>query len=288
MNRFLKMSLYIVYLIAATGVFLYIQFPSETFSRYLSSFIESSYPGIQITIARMRPTLPPGLSIASGAVFYQDVPLVHADTIRFRPMFLSLFKPDMQVQFQGAAHAGRFSGSVEFAKNSRPMRYRVDAGLSGIEMQEIPIVKNLTGSRLSGKCDGRIEFSTDGKVEKASAKMKSFSCKLSLASPIAKLESLSFQQVLADLSLDRGRVEIKEVLFKGPQIDGRLSGNIVLQRPIGKSVMKLSGEMKPHPGFFTELGGPMSTQLLSRRSQGDTKITFTIEGAIENPIFYLN
>jgi type II secretion system protein N len=288
MHRFLKISLYIVYLMVAMGVFLYIQFPSKTFSRYLSSSIESSYPGIRIVIASMHPTLPPGVSIVSGAVFYRDMPLVHTDTIRLRPMLLSLFKPAMKVQFRGYAHEGRFNGIMEFAKNSRPMKYQVNAGLSGIEMKEIPILQSLTEQRLSGKFDGRIEFSTDGKQETASAQMKAFNCNFALASPIDKLESISFQQVLADLSLDGDRVELKEVLFKGRQVDGRLSGSIALQSPIGRSVMKLSGEMKPHPGFFTELGGRMSTQLLSKRSQGDTRITFTIEGAIESPIFSLN
>lgn len=285
MHRFLKLVLYAVYLIVTTGLFLYIQFPSDTFVRYLSSYAEASYPGIRISMTKIHPTLPLGVSITSGTVSFQDIPLVRADAIRFRPIILSFFKPKMQVQFMGTAHEGRFKGVIEFTKNSRPMRYQVEAGLSGIEMNEIPILQSLTGRRLSGKCDGRIEYNTDGKEGAVSAQMKALNCKFELASSIVKIKSLSFQQVFANLTFGRGRVGIKEVLFKGRQVDGRLSGSIALKKPVGKSVMKLSGEMKPHSGFLTELEGDLPTQLLSKRSRGDTNIKFKIEGTIENPIF---
>lgn len=283
MNRFFKITLFIGYLIATAGVFLYIQFPSETFSRYFSSIIESSYPGIRITMTRMYPMLPLGVSIASGAVSYQDVSLVHADTVRFKPMLMSIFKPEKQIQFLGSAHEGRFNGTIEWIKNSHRVQYRLDAGLSGMEMKEIPILQTLSNKRLSGRCDGRIEYRTDAKA--ASAQMKVFDCKFELATPMANITSLSFQQVLATLAFDGRRLGIKEVIFKGRQLDGRLSGSITFQKPIGKSVMKLSGEVKPHPGFFSELGSTLSTPFLSKRSQGEAEMTFTIEGTIENPIF---
>ena len=285
MHRFLKLVLYVVYFFVTTGLFLYIQFPSETFIRYLSSYAEASYPGIRISMTEIRPTLSLGVSITSGSVLFQDIPLVRTDSIRFRPMILSFFKPRIQVQFLGSAHEGRFNGVIEFTKNSRPMRYQVDAGLSGIEMNEVPILQSLTGRKLSGKCDGRLEYNTDGKEGAVSARMKALNCKLELASPIVKIKFLSFQQVHANLTFEKGRVGIKEVLFKGRQVDGRLSGSIALQKPVGKSVMKLSGEMKPHPEFLTELEDEMPTQLLSNRNKGDTNIEFKIEGAIEKPVF---
>ena len=137
----------------------------------------------------------------------------------------------------GVAHEGRFKGIIEFTKNSRPMRYQVDAGLSGIEMNEIPILQSLTGRRLSGKFDGRIEYNIDGKERAVSAQMKALNCKFELASPIVKIKTLSFQQVHANLTFGRERVGIKEVLFKGRQVDGRLSGSIALQKPVEKSVL---------------------------------------------------
>jgi type II secretion system protein N len=285
MHRFLKLILYVVYLIATTGVFLYLQFPSETVIRYLSSCAEASYPGIQVSMNSMHPTFPPGVFIASGAVSFQDMPMVQTDSIRIRPMILSFFKPGMQVQFLGSAHQGRFRGVVEFEKKSRPLRYRVDAGFSGIEMKEMPILERLTGQRLSGKCDGRIAYNTDGKPGAVTAQMNALNCSFELASPLVKIKAVSFQQVHANLAFEKGRVGIKEVLFKGRQADGRLSGSITLKNPVQKSVIKLSGEMKPHPGFLAELGGRTPTQLLSNRRQGEANIAFKIGGTLEAPSF---
>ncbi len=285
MHRFFKLTVYVVYLVAATGLFLYIQFPSDTVMRYLSSYTEAAYPGIRISMRNIHPTLPLGVSIESGAISFQDMPLVRMDAIRFSPILLSLFKPAIQVQFFGTAHQGRFTGIIEFVKNNHPVRYRVDAGLSGVEMNDIPVLQNLTGKRFSGKCDGRVEYNPEGKGGRVSARIKALNCKFKLASPEAKIESLSFQQVHANLAFDNEGLTVTELLFKGRQVDGVLSGSIALKKPVGKSVVKLSGEMTPHAGFLTALGDDMSTQLLSTRSRGDVQIEFRIEGTVEEPIF---
>ena len=283
MHRFFKYALYSIYLIVAAGLFLYIQFPSETMIRYLSASANASYPGIRITMANMHPTLPLGVAIASGAVFYHDIPLVRADRIRLRPMLLSILKPERKIRFLGAAHAGRFNGVIEWAADGRPAKYRVDAGLSGMQIHEIPLLQHLSGKRVSGKCDGRIEYRSDG--DAATVRINAVDCKIARPSLTGKEEFLSFQQVLATLAVESGGLNIKELLFKGRQVDGRLSGAIALRKPIGKSVMTLSGEMKPHPGFFTELGHSVSPQLLSSRIPGESTMPFTIEGTLEDPVF---
>jgi hypothetical protein len=91
--------------------------------------------------------------------------------------------------------------------------------------------------------------------------------------------------VLVNLTVENGRVKIGEVLFKGKEVNGRLSGSIILKKPVEKSVFKLSGEMKSPPEFLSELDNRMPIQLLSKRNRDGTKIKFKIEGTVEKPVF---
>ena len=58
-----KSIFYTIYIIAITGIFLYFLFPSDTLKTYLAYRLSQGNPDVTITIDRVSPVIPPGISL---------------------------------------------------------------------------------------------------------------------------------------------------------------------------------------------------------------------------------
>jgi len=281
----IKIVFYFSYTVCTTVFFLYLLFPAAGIQRHLASSVESRWPGIRLSIAQVRPTVPIGVRVSSGMLSFHEEPLVRADGIRIHPELFSFFLPKKQMRFSGNAAGGRFSGTIEYIQDSFPRHLEVDAGVAGMEVGDLPFFQFLTARRISGRCDGQIRYKDDSDGGNLAAQMKLSGCKMMLDAPAVDIDALSFQQVLAELIFQGRRLEIKETVFKGPQLEGRLSGFISIEKPVGKSDLRLVGTVKPHHGFLAALKNSDSMRLLSQKSSGKPDMDFKIEGTIENPAF---
>ncbi len=84
---------------------------------------------------------------------------------------------------------------------------------------------------------------------------------------------------------DLQNLQIKETIIKGNQAGGDISGTITLKNPSGKSILNLSGTIKPQPSLIAKLGGMAS--LFLKQKQGNTGFPFKITGTLEKPNFSL-
>ncbi|RJQ60428.1 MAG: type II secretion system protein GspN [Desulfobacteraceae bacterium] len=293
MKRFTKTFLCFIYILSAVGLFLYLLFPSVAVQQYVVSRVERSFPGIRLSLSRLQPMLPAGISIASSQLLFKDAPLIRADGIQVNPRLDSLFRPLKRIAFQGNTSGGRFNGTIIFAKNDQ---IQVDTGLTGVKIEEIPFLQNLNIGGLSGVCDCRIQSGAKGSV---TIKLKISECKGAFSSfipddrsitdsitdSIPGTESISLQKVMADLDYREGELKIRETIFEGPKINGSISGTVIIKEPFGRSLLKLDGKIRTDRRIEAGSEDRTSMQMLSERNPSAADSDFRIEGTLENPIF---
>jgi type II secretion system protein N len=284
----MKTFLYFIYIISATGFFLYLLFPAAAVERHMAFWVERHYPGIRLSLFRLQPKFPPGFLIDSGQFLFHNVPLIRADTIQIVPQTGSLFRPLKRIAFQGNTSGGRFNGTIGFAKSDPAFQIQVDAGLTGVRIEKVPFLQSLNIDGLSGVCDCRIQSAADSSV---TARLKISECKgaflssISGAGSILGTESTSFKKVVINLDYRKGEVQISETHFEGPLINGSVSGVVIIKEPFGKSLLKLAGKISLHGLRAAGIDEKTPFQLLSQKNPTSTDVDFKIEGTLAEPAF---
>ncbi|MEW5909858.1 MAG: type II secretion system protein GspN, partial [Thermodesulfobacteriota bacterium] len=111
--------------------------------------------------------------------------------------------------------------------------------------------------------------------------------KTELDPPWMTLGSLQFKSVDTELKYQSQTLMIRQCFFKGPQLDGRISGSILLNQEIGKSVLNLYGKVKPHHLLIAGLGKEAGAILFSMNKSEQNLISFKISGTLNKPNFSL-
>ena len=99
------------------------------------------------------------------------------------------------------------------------------------------------------------------------------------------LESFSFESIAADIAMNNQKIQINECIIKGNQADGRISGSVNLKNPLGKSVLDLTGTIKPHQLLIENLQKSFPVKSLLKTGKGGLPIR--LYGTIDQPGFSL-
>jgi len=288
LSRLMKIFLYFIYIVSATGFFLYLLFPAAAVERHMAFWVERHNPGIRLLLFRLQPKFPPGFLIDSSQFLFHNVPLIRADTIQIVPQLDSLFRPLKGIAFQGNTSGGRFNGTIGFAKSDPALPIQVDAGLTGVRIEKIPLIQSLNIGGLSGLCDGRIQSGAGSSV---TARLKISECNgkflssIPGADSILGTETLPFKRVTSTLDYLNGELKIREALFEGPRINGSVWGVVIIKVPFGKSLLKLAGKISTGRAPATGIVDQAPVQLLSDKIPSVVDVEFRVEGTLENPVF---
>ena len=135
--------LYAAYFIGVTVFFLYYLFPSEAVKDYVSYKINQAIPGINVTIDRVSPALPPGIKLQDVGITHGRRALIHIDSIKVMPGLLSFFSSKKTAKFKGRVNAGDLHGWVEAVHRDGRRAETIEGTLSGIQVQHIPALKHV-------------------------------------------------------------------------------------------------------------------------------------------------
>lgn len=291
-----KWLLYSIYIIAVTGFFLYYLFPSEEVKKYAEFKISNANPDMRVSIDRIKPAFPPGLGFYTVKLFREDNQLLEIEQLKTSPRLLSVFGAETLLSFSGELYAGELKGIAAFAKNENDFIFpkngirqiQIDANLSGIHIKDIHAVKNLPDYTLSGILGGNILYDT-GKdaANKAVAKIAVSDCNIglpesgvkgNLALLLGNIKALSFSNIDADITIDKdNKLEIKECILKGSQLNGDITGTIDMKKPFKKSALNLTVTIKPHPSFIAAIGNAASSFF----KKGS--LSLRVSGTVEKP-----
>ena len=287
MNNTRKWLPYFLFILGLTAFFIYFLFPSDKMKKFITVQVNKTYPGITISVDRVKPAFPPGLRLYDVNFYHTHDSLFRMEQIKIAPGLLSLFRSKIIFFFNASAYTGILEGRGELTKN-RP-EIMVDGKLSGIQIKEISAIKNIMGRNLSGVLDGN--FTYRNKKESGNdlkAQLIISNGQLELLTPLLQLESLAFKKITAELAMKNMNLNIKKCIITGDQMDGSISGSVILKNTPGQRYLKLSGTIQPHPLFTEKLGNDLPANLLPKKIFGKNGVNIRIYGTLDNPRLFLN
>ncbi len=280
---------YVCYFLFAFVVFVYIMFPYDLLRQRVIERVSQS--NVELSIASMRPTFPPGLAMRQVQVALRQSntspEVLRLQTLRAWPQWLSLFSPAKSLGFTGQLYNGQISGNVHYTKRDGTPYWESVADFENLDvarhalLQEMQQNKQLeVEGRLSGTATTRL--TTAGQLEQSDI---NFKMKPAILTPGEATRLLVKKQLPCDdLNgtgvLTRREWEIKKLTCRGDDITIDLRGTFRPRRPWFSSVPNLRVEMKSEALFQDELA-LLSQWALQRPPGEDGLVKFALRGRLD-------
>jgi len=280
---------YIFYCLIVTVGFLYLRFPSDVIKDYLRSAANKPNIPVVISIERVKPWPALGLKVEDAEISLKNTPshkLFKADSLTVRPEIWSFVKGSGRYCFTCRAYGGQVKGCVEFRQNSMTPPFHAEMELKDVQIAGYEYLEELAGRRIQGNLSGTIYYSGQTKnliSGDGGANLRLLDGAIELLLPILQLDSIAFNEIVIDMVLKKRMINIARCDLSGPQLKGRLSGDISLRNQVERSSLDLRGELEPFAAFFTSAEGTSSTMnILKRRLKGGA-LSFVIRGTLREP-----
>jgi type II secretion system protein N len=283
-----KTLAYTAYFIAVTVFFLYFLFPSDAVKDYVVYKISLAIPGGSVTIDRVSPVLPPGIKLHDIGITHGSRALIDIDSLKVTPALLSFFGGKKTARFKGRVNAGTLRGWVQTDSHGGGRAELLEATFSGIQVEKIPALRQLTLHKISGSLDGDFKIAGTGPGRSMTGKLSLSNSRIDFDQPVFDQSSLGFRNIDADLVLNKGTLFIKSCRARGDQLDADISGSIALNRSGRHKALNLKCSVTPHHGLLARLGNSLPAALLQQKRAGNTAISFRIRGSVESPEFRLD
>ncbi len=281
-RKFLLYTLYTLFLVVGFGYYL---FPSDAIKSALESRSRGALPEFHVSIQDIAPAFPPGLAMRGVRFFYKNEEVAVAETLVAAPSLLSLFSLKTIIAFKGQVHDGFLKGEVEAAHGTT-----IRMTLSGLRLEKTPALRELAGFSVSGALDTKSEFRSprgSGKFPGAEILLRVSGAAFSKPALSPSLRRLTLKRLEAKFIAAAGRIRITQFTASGDEANARMTGWIDVKRPLGKSVLKLNGEIRPHAVFLSKLGKDYPGLPALAGKSANAGFSFNIDGVMDNPGFSL-
>jgi type II secretion system protein N len=286
MNPIRNRILYFIYILAAAAFFIYYLFPSNAAKKYITNQLNKTRSDFSVSIDDIKTSFPPGLRLHDVGVNHLSVPFMRIKEIKIFPEILSLFRSKTAFCLQGSAYEGLFDGKAYVSGKQSDRRITVDMRLSDIQIRDIPMLRNLFSHEIGGILDGQVNYHSNGGFNGAGTARAEFcisGCTIDLPTPVFNLKNFIFKTIDTHVVLENQNLQIRECVIKGMQMDGKISGSILLKYPGGGSVLDLDGILNPHPSFLSNLENNIPVNFFLKKRPGKKGLEFRIQGTFDRP-----
>ena len=285
MKKVRKWLLYIAYTLLAMGCFFYLLFPAETVKGAVSAYLSKILPDYQIGIQRLYPVLPVGLGFESVTVLQNDRTWARIDKLNLTPAMTTLASPMKTINFHGRAYQGDLGGHVDIRPSDKDHQTDVFLKLTGIQLADIQNLEERLGRKLSGFLNGEVELSGPGGPNMSvKGKLDLTGVRFELSNPIINIREVTLNLVEAEFSLTKRVFSLKRLEAKGGQVEGNLTGTIMIREPVGMSRINLRGSFFPQEVLLASFKDVLPGNLF-KQQMGDKGMPIRISGTIEKPRF---
>ena len=275
---------YLLYALLATVFFLVLLFPEQTVKAYVDARLAAIDPSLHMIAETIRPTLPPGLKLIGVDLNRDSVQLAHFDVVRVSPDLATLLQDKKQVQFQARLADGTIEGRLTMADDSATGLLRMEADLTGIQLDKIGVIAANTPYDISGALTGRVTHDGGRPPTGGTSGVLTVSeLQITPKTPFFGITELVIDQTDADFSMSSGNLRLKSLTFNGPMVEGKITGIIELRAPLTQSRLNLTGSAKPRPELIARLQETIPQGVINARTMGTQGVTFRIRGSIDNP-----
>ena len=284
---------YTLYGVILTLALLYVLFPSDAIREYVQENVQNLNPDMDFTIKKISPSIPFGMNLLETQVSLKDSPgkiLFMADKTSIHPRIWSLLKGNYEFDVDCAAYDGELEGHILFKEAPFSPPFDTTFELEGIRLNQNAHLKNAFNFPIEGILSGTVSYSGTGKFpgnNKGEADIRLADCQVELTQPILSLTSVAFNEVSAKVNLERSRFNVKNVEFKGREMNGTMSGRVTLRNNIWQSRLDLRGTIEPFAELLKGLGGAQDILKMFGQQSNQGKFSFVIRGTIQKPQFKL-
>jgi len=287
MSKTKERFLFAAYIISVTLFFLYILFPSEIAKKYLVSGLNRINPDLDIVIGSVKPGIPLGMKLYNVSAYYRGDSILDAEKVVLSPTILPLFTGKLSLQIDSAIYSGLVEAEVDFSWK-KLVPEKVHLNMNKIQIGEIIMLKNLIPHDLEGVLTGNIHYAAgEEKNSSITSDMLLSEFGIEFLSPYYGLETLNLKKMEADLELNGNQLKVNRFTNTGGDVDGNLSGTVLIRNVIGRSMLNLQGSVRPNPVFIEKLGkiSPVVKTFLKKSSE-NSNIPVRIQGTLERPRFF--
>lgn len=283
MKKLHKSLLYIAYTLVATGCFLYFLFPSQTFKGVVSTYLVKMLPGYRVQFERLQPVLPLGLGFESLSVLQNDRKLAQIDRLNVAPRIASLLSPRKTINYHGKAYQGFLRGHMDVNASDKSSQTDVFLKLGDIQLSDITYLQERLGRKVSGFLNAEVDLvDNNGPKRSLKGELDLADVRIELSNPIINIQEVSLNLVEAEFSVNKQVFSLKRLEAKGGQIEGSLTGTIMIQQPMGKSRINLRGSFFPQDVLLAGIKDILPGNLFKQQA-GDKGMPIRIYGTIEKP-----
>lgn len=282
-----KWIIYTAYILAVTIFFLYYLFPSDALTSYINSKLADSLPGFRLSVKQIRPTFPPGLNLKIPLLFRGEKQIFGSDELKIRPQYLTLLSATQSFVFNASSYGGNLKGIVDLSMKESQPQFNLNLSLNGIEIGNVPALKELIPHTVTGIANGDIVFRATAPYGNGKADITISGCQVEFKPALFGMDQLKMDAIATHVEMADGQVKIDQFSIKGHDLSGKATGSISVRNPIGKSAINISGLMTPTPTLLKKLGSVLPTGILGEKNITNEGIPFQISGTIEDPGFSL-
>ncbi len=286
MNRIRKWFLYALFVLVATGLFLYLRFPERTVRQYLEGQAGKLFSPYALKIGAVTPAFPPGLVLREIVFESGRQPHDVLERLKITPAYSAFFNPGRNLVLATPAYDGHITCMVNLSQGNLSPEVIAAATLESVDFEKVAWLRKIIRRNISGRLSGQVFLDTTKATDPVKARLKVADGRIDLRVPLFSLKSFTFDLVETDFTLNRKRVNIQRCILRGEQLVGNFSGSIDLQTPFGESPLSLVGVFKMQPDFAAHLQNNLPEGFLDRkRAAAGYPLRFS--GTLDEPKFYL-
>jgi type II secretion system protein N len=259
-------------------------FPAGKIQEYIMVTFIRSLPDYQLMIGETQPAFPVAMKLSDVKILKMNEAFIETAELKVGVPVLSLFSPGKTFSIKSRAYDGVVTGTVRIGD--------ADAGesntgesvngkfrLNDIQIEKIEALQRELKEKISGTLQGDITFDVGNPETLADFNLKLAEATMPLAISFLRLGNITFSEINIEGSLKNENLAIGTCVFGGRQMSGQISGEITLKEPVGKSLLNLTGTVKPEHDLMKNLPRNMIPANLMKKDG----IPFGISGTVDKP-----
>jgi len=244
---------------------------------------------VQVDIARLQPTFPPGLALQQVRIMGKGPHLpeevVQLQTLRAWPRWLSMLSETKDVRFEGALYDGNIAGEFHYARVNGEPSWQSAAQFEGLDVARYPLLQQLQSSdklavqgRLSGEATATLNARGQLEQGEIAFQLKPAVFVPGEAARIPLRKEIPCQTLKGEVIMTLRQWEIDDLVCQGEDIFVDLRGTVQPRRPVENSVLNIRMELRSDQAFKPELD--LIRTLVRQRPSPDGALKFGLRGPL--------
>lgn len=278
---------YLLYVLLAAALLLWLLFPREAIQRLLAGYLNSSSPTLQWRVGSVTLHAPLRLTMEAIEGYGKEgerTPLIRVDSLVLWPEWMASL----------TARAPRLGYGMRIGKGRVDGSIRADGGLEQLVVQgtvrelqlaDWPLLALRLGRDVKGMLGasftGTVAANT-GQIGQVEARVRIENGQMALKRPILSHGVLPFSALSMTVRGDGARVHVQEGTAESGLFRCRFSGTLELNEDLAVAQLAIRGSLQPEAGFFKGVKSGIALQAFRAKLQ-DAPLPFRLSGELADP-----